>query len=57
MRIDWTCPEDCQHECHEETIADGRCDQCEAPERPRCDSCADMMIQGVYCHETGCRNA
>ena len=23
----------------------------------RCDQCADAMINGVYCHETGCPNA
>jgi hypothetical protein len=22
----------------------------------RCDQCADCMINGVYCHETGCPN-
>lgn len=23
----------------------------------RCDSCEALMINGVYCHETGCPNA
>ena len=25
--------------------------------RERCDSCEALMINGVFCHETGCPNA
>lgn len=28
----------------------------EGTETDRCDSCAALMINGVYCHETGCPN-
>lgn len=27
------------------------------PATPRCDQCAELMINGVRCHETGCPNS
>jgi hypothetical protein len=27
------------------------------PERIRCNQCEALMIQGVFCHETGCPNS
>lgn len=41
-----------------DALADARenADDDEGTETDRCDSCAALMINGVYCHETGCPN-
>ena len=31
-------------------------DELSKPQRIHCDSCAALMIQGLFCHETGCPN-